>query len=40
MDVPLGVDYPYWIDDPNFDISLHIQHVALPSPGVGQNCVR
>ncbi len=33
MDVPFSVDYPYWIDDPNFDISLHIQHVALPSPG-------
>jgi len=33
MDVPLGVDYPYWVDDPNFDISLHLQHVALPSPG-------
>ena len=33
MDVPLGVDYPYWVDDPNFDISLHLQHVALPAPG-------
>ena len=33
VSVPLGVDYPYWIDDPNFNINLHIQHVALPQPG-------
>ena len=33
MNVPLGVDYPYWVDDPNFDISLHLQHIALPAPG-------
>lgn len=31
--VPFGVDYPYWVDDPNFNIELHIQHVALPQPG-------
>ncbi len=31
--VPLGIDYPYLADDPNFDIDLHLQHVALPDPG-------
>lgn len=31
--VPFSVDYPYWADDPNFDIDLHIKHVALPKPG-------
>ncbi len=31
--VPLSIDYPYWVDDPNFDIDLHIDHIALPSPG-------
>lgn len=31
--VPLSVDYPYWADDPDFDIDLHIDHIALPQPG-------
>ncbi|HFB99803.1 MAG TPA: wax ester/triacylglycerol synthase family O-acyltransferase, partial [Phaeodactylibacter sp.] len=31
--VPLSIDYPYWVDDPNFDIDLHLQHIALPKPG-------
>jgi WS/DGAT/MGAT family acyltransferase len=31
--VPLGLDYPYWIDDPDFDIDFHVREIALPSPG-------
>lgn len=31
--VPLSIDYPYWVDDPNFDLDLHIKHIALPKPG-------
>lgn len=31
--VPFSIDYPYWVDDPNFDIDLHIKHIALPQPG-------
>ena len=31
--VPMSIDYPYWVDDPNFDIDLHINHIALPKPG-------
>lgn len=31
--VPFSIDYPYWVDDPNFDIDLHIRHIALPRPG-------
>jgi WS/DGAT/MGAT family acyltransferase len=31
--VPFSVDYPYWVDDPNFDIDLHIKNIALPKPG-------
>lgn len=30
--VPMSIDYPYWVDDPNFDIDLHIHHMALPNP--------
>lgn len=33
MWVPLSIDYPYWVDDPNFDINLHVSHIALPKPG-------
>ncbi|MEM7803083.1 MAG: wax ester/triacylglycerol synthase family O-acyltransferase, partial [Chloroflexota bacterium] len=33
VEVPLSIDYPYWVDDPNFNINLHLQHIALPSPG-------
>lgn len=33
MYVPMSIDYPYWVDDPNFDIDLHIKHIALPKPG-------
>lgn len=31
--VPLGLDHPYWIEDPDFDLEFHIRHVALPKPG-------
>ena len=31
--VPLSVDRPYWVDDPDFNMSLHLRHVALPRPG-------
>ena len=30
--VPLGLDYPYWIEDPEFDLEYHIRHVGLPEP--------
>jgi diacylglycerol O-acyltransferase len=30
---PMSVDYPYWVDDPNFDVDLHLHHIALPKPG-------
>jgi len=33
LDVPLGLDQPYWIDDPDFDIEYHIREIALPRPG-------
>ncbi|MFO1291648.1 MAG: wax ester/triacylglycerol synthase family O-acyltransferase [Rubrivivax sp.] len=31
--VPLDLDYPYWIDDENFDLEYHVRHIALPKPG-------
>lgn len=33
MEIPFKVDYPYWVDDPNFNLDLHIHRMALPTPG-------
>jgi diacylglycerol O-acyltransferase len=32
-EVPLGLDYPYWVDDAEFDLEYHIRELALPAPG-------
>ncbi|MEM6410495.1 MAG: wax ester/triacylglycerol synthase family O-acyltransferase [Pseudomonadota bacterium] len=31
--VPFSIDYPYWVEDADFDLEYHIRHVALPKPG-------
>ncbi len=31
--VPLGLGKPYWIEDPDFNLDRHLQHIALPKPG-------
>src|SRR5579859_862027 len=33
LNVPLGLDQPYWIDDADFDIEYHVRELALPRPG-------
>jgi diacylglycerol O-acyltransferase len=33
MPVPLGLDHPRWVDDPDFDLANHLHRVALPAPG-------
>jgi WS/DGAT/MGAT family acyltransferase len=30
---PLGLGLPSWVDDPDFDLDLHVHRIALPSPG-------
>ena len=32
LNVPFNLDYPYWVDDPNFDIDLHMDRIKLPDP--------
>jgi WS/DGAT/MGAT family acyltransferase len=31
--VPLGIDHPYWVEDPDFDLDFHIRESAVPPPG-------
>jgi len=33
VQVPLHLGRPFWIEDPHFDLDLHLQHSALPQPG-------
>jgi WS/DGAT/MGAT family acyltransferase len=33
VEVPMGLDLPYWIEDPAFDIDFHVRHHAVPPPG-------
>jgi len=32
-EVPLGLDHPYLVDDPLFDIEYHVREISLPGPG-------
>jgi WS/DGAT/MGAT family acyltransferase len=36
VEVPFGLDQPYWIEDSHFDIEFHVRELALPSPGDAQ----
>jgi diacylglycerol O-acyltransferase len=33
VNVPLGLDLPYWAEDPDFDLDFHIREAAIPPPG-------
>src|SRR5687768_15415689 len=33
VEVPLGLDHPYWIADPHFDLDYHVRHLSLAPPG-------
>jgi WS/DGAT/MGAT family acyltransferase len=33
VEVPFGIDEPYWIEDPDFDLGNHLLEESLPAPG-------
>jgi WS/DGAT/MGAT family acyltransferase len=33
IQVPLGLDHPYWTEDPAFDLGYHVRETAVPPPG-------
>ncbi|HZU73538.1 MAG TPA: wax ester/triacylglycerol synthase domain-containing protein, partial [Acidimicrobiales bacterium] len=35
VEVPLNIDHPFWIEDPDFDLDYHVRHTAVPAPGQG-----
>ena len=40
VEVPLRLDHPYWIKDPDFDLEYHVRQTALPSPGAEEQLLR
>ena len=33
VELPLGIDRPYWVEEPEIDLEYHVRHIALPRPG-------
>lgn len=33
QEVPIWLGRPLWVDDPDFTLSFHVRHTALPAPG-------
>jgi len=34
VEVPFGLDHPYWVFDPDFDLDFHIRELQLARPGL------
>jgi len=34
--VPFGLDHPFWVDDPDFDLDFHVRHAAVAPPGTDE----
>jgi len=34
VEVPLGLDHPYWLTDPNVDLDFHVREIHLARPGM------
>ena len=36
VEVPLQLDHPFWIEDPDFDLEFHMRETAIPAPGTDE----
>lgn len=36
VEVPFGLDHPYWVDDPYFDLDFHVREIGLAPPGTDE----
>ena len=34
VEVPFGLDHPYWVTDPNVDLDFHVREIHLARPGM------
>ena len=40
VEVPLQLDHPFWIEDPDLDLEFHLRESALPAPGTDDKLVQ
>ena len=40
LEVPFGLDFPYWVEDEHFDLEFHVRDLALPAPGNDRQLAR
>ncbi len=40
VEVPLQLDHPFWIEDPDFDLEFHVRDSGLPPPGTDDKLVQ
>jgi WS/DGAT/MGAT family acyltransferase len=40
VEVPLRLDHPFWIEDPDFDLEFHVRDSGLPPPGTDDKLVQ
>lgn len=36
VNVPFGLDHPFWVADPAFDLEFHVRHTAVPPPATDE----
>jgi WS/DGAT/MGAT family acyltransferase len=40
VEVPLQLDHPFWIEDPDFDLEFHVRESCLPPPGTDDKLIQ